>query len=63
MTRQLFSYPHGIGADLLDPEPIVLAIVAEFEVQHFSDDKVAWRGTDATGKQRRAERTSPIRER
>ena len=61
--RQLIGNPARVGTDLLYPQPVMLAIAAELEIQQFGYDEIRWRRANTTGAQRFAERASPIRKR
>jgi len=37
---QLVGDPARVGADFLNPQPVMLAIAAEIDLQQFSDDEI-----------------------
>jgi len=37
---QLVGDPARVGSDFLDPQPVMLAIAAEIDIQQFSDDEI-----------------------
>ncbi len=43
MSGELLRYPVCIGADLLDTQPIMLAVIAKFDFELFGDDKISGR--------------------
>ena len=61
MPGKLPGDPGCVRADLFDPQPIVLAVTAELDVEDFIDLELWGAGTNARSEQRRAQRGSPVR--
>ena len=61
MPGELISYPNRIGAGLLYPEPVVLAIATEVDVEQFGHLEIGRLAPDSSIAHRRAAGAGPVR--
>jgi len=61
MMCELFGDPDSVGALFLYPEPVVFAIIAEFDRQPFNHDEVRYAATNLTREQRGPQSAGPVR--